>query len=265
MTTLFDFLERSSKRDSEVGRDEGKGIFSRKYTSVTFDRFYGGSITCRSLGCNLDCAYCFNSTKNKNPENFGKFFTSVGMFEKILAQYNKHSSTSSSTSSSSTSSTSSSSASSNPIVIRMTGTEAIMGQNTFNHLNKLIELVLSNIDNCIFIIETNGIMLGINPYLISQLYKSNRLYIRICFKGKDPDTFSKTTGTFKEYYEYQHTAVEEIEKRGINCMLAIADIYGDIENICEMYPTKSIEKEKIICYNKTIKERMKKLNSQLKS
>ena len=87
----FDFLDRSSQRDSEVAKEE-KGdapSFSRKYTSVTFTKFYGGSITCRSLGCNLDCAYCFNTVKNKNPTNFGKFYTSQQIFEEILICYNK--------------------------------------------------------------------------------------------------------------------------------------------------------------------------------
>ena len=59
----FDPIQRSREVEQIVMKGD-----KRRYYRFRFAKFYGGIITADALGCNLLCAYCWNYSRNLNPQ-----------------------------------------------------------------------------------------------------------------------------------------------------------------------------------------------------
>ena len=121
-----------------------------------FAKFYCGIVTADAINCNLLCAYCWNYSRNLNPDRFGEFFSPSEVAGKLLRL----------------------SESRDCHQFRISGAEPILGEASTLHLAEVIRRVDDN-----FIIETNGVMLGLDPQLVDILESLPNIHVRLCIKA----------------------------------------------------------------------------------
>ena len=114
-----------------------------------------------------------------------------------------------------------------------------------------------------FILETNGILLGKDKGFVEELSKFSNLHVRVSLKGTNAEEFAKFTGAKKENFELQLKALENLEKAGISYHPALIDIANaDREDLLSRLEEISkglslrLEIEPLILYPK-VKERLK--------
>jgi uncharacterized Fe-S cluster-containing radical SAM superfamily protein len=144
---------------------------SRLYYKFRAAPYYGGIATADAVGCSFLCAYCWNYGRNENPSRFGKFYSPEDVAANLLQISRRR----------------------NFHLFRVTGSEPILGEASFQHLLRVIEIVFQESPHAKFILETNGLMLGYREDLAGQL-KFLDLLVRIAIKGVDPASFEKITG-----------------------------------------------------------------------
>ena len=166
---MYDPIVLSKVTEQIVAKDESKKYFRFRPTG-----FYGGIATADTVGCNIRCKFCWSGNSVWNSKNTGVFYTSEQVAS-ILTNIARNK---------------------NYRKVRVSGGEPTIGK---NHLIKL----LKNIDsNLLFILETNGILLGEDIKYVEQLAKFNNLHIRVCIKGCNPQEFSFLTGA-ERGFDYQ--------------------------------------------------------------
>jgi uncharacterized Fe-S cluster-containing radical SAM superfamily protein len=191
----FDPIERSAQAESLVMKGE-----SRLYHKFRAAPYYGGIATADALGCSFLCAYCWNYVRNLNPSRFGQFYPPEEIASILLSIARKrffHQ-------------------------FRITGSEPVLGEASFHHLLKVLEIIFSKNPDAVFILETNGLALGYRKDLIPHL-KFKNLQVRIAIKGTDEASFEKITGAKKEYFCYPFLALQELENQGINAWPAVME------------------------------------------
>jgi uncharacterized Fe-S cluster-containing radical SAM superfamily protein len=198
----FDPVERSEESERLVMKD-GQRLYHRFRPAP----YYGGIATADAVGCSFLCAYCWNYNRNLNPQRFDKFYSAREVSSRLLKiarQKSFH-------------------------LFRITGSEPVLGEDSFHHLLKVITHILREKPRSIFILETNGFYLGYRKDLIEKLDFPD-LRIRIALKGVDEDTFQSITGAKKEFFLYPIVALKELEKQGIKAWPAImGDLFTDNE------------------------------------
>jgi len=183
----FDPLRRAKEAESLVMCDD-----SRLYYRFRTARYYGGIATADTLGCCFLCAYCWNYARNLDPGRFKDFFTPDEAACRLLGIARRNSLN----------------------LFRISGAEPILGEKSFDHLAEVLRCVFREKPNAAFVIETNGYFLGLRPDLIEKLRFDN-LWIRICLKGIDKESFSKITGAEEKGFSYPLTALSSLEEQGI--------------------------------------------------
>jgi uncharacterized Fe-S cluster-containing radical SAM superfamily protein len=183
----FDPIERSGESERQVMRGE-----KRLYYKFRAAPYYGGIATADAVGCSFLCAYCWNYSRNLNPSRFGRFYSPeevASILQSIAKKRFFH-------------------------LYRITGSEPILGEISFNHLIRVIQNLFQEKSHSIFVLETNGLILGYKKELIGEL-KFKNLWVRIAIKGTDSNSFEKITGAKKEFFHYPLLALKELEDRGI--------------------------------------------------
>ena len=183
----FDPLELAKETEGIVTR-VGKEGLERKYTGIYSAPVYGGIATGYAVGCCLRCIYCWSNWSRDFPERFGRFYspkeTAKELFkaaeEGITApgweryrglKINK---------------------------LRLSGCEPTLGK---EHLLSVLRYVKDS-KYKLFILETNGILLGADRDYVKQLAEfKEKLYVRVSFKAATPEGFTQRTGALGEYYE----------------------------------------------------------------
>lgn len=179
----------------------------RKYYRFRPAPYYGGISTCDSIGCCFLCCYCWNYKRNLNPENFGRFYSPEEVTFRLLDiakrkgfQY-----------------------------VRLTGAEPVLGKRTFSHFLDIANIISNENPNLIFILETNGLILGFYPDLIEKINLEN-LSIRISIKGWDEESFEKISGARREYFIYPLVALKNLRERGLDAWCAVMeDLFSEKE------------------------------------
>jgi len=189
----FDPLKRAAEVESIVMQGE-----KRLYYRFRPAPYYGGIATADAVGCSFLCAYCWNYKRNLNPARFREFYNSQQVSSKLLNIAQRKSFN----------------------MFRISGAEPILGENSFDHLIDVVDLILQNRPSSVFILETNGFILGCRTDLIEKL-KFQNLRIRICLKGVDEESFELITGAQREFFAYPFKALKELEKLGINAWPAL--------------------------------------------
>ena len=189
----FDPLKRAAEVESIVTQGD-----KRLYYRFRPAPYYGGIATADAVGCSFLCAYCWNYNRNLNPARFRDFYNSQQVSSKLLNIAQRKSFN----------------------MFRISGAEPILGENSFNHLIDVIDLILQNRPRSVFILETNGFILGWRTDLIEKL-KFQNLRIRICLKGIDEESFELITGAQREFFAYPFKALKELEKQGISAWPAL--------------------------------------------
>ena len=195
MTPPFSALQRSEETERLVMSGE-----KRLYNKFRAAPYYGGIATADAVGCSFLCAYCWNYGRNEDPARFGRFFSPENVADKLLEIARRRSFS----------------------LFRVTGSEPILGETSFNHLIKVIELVLNAEPRSNFVLETNGLMLGYKKELAQKL-NFPRLLVRIAVKGVNPESFEKITGARKEFFRYPLRALRILEQMGVRAWPALME------------------------------------------
>ncbi len=197
---MYDPIELGKKTEKIVCKD-GK----RKYYRFRATRFYGGSATADTVGCNLRCVYCWNWRINNNPSAYGTFYSPVDVARRLSSMARRHGYT----------------------YVRVTGGEPTL---CFSHLLELIDAIPSHY---IFILETNGILLA-EERRVKELSSFPNIYVRVSLKGVDGESFSRITGAKPEYFDYQMRALELLHRYNVAARPAISVNLFPLERIKEL-------------------------------
>lgn len=129
--------------------------------------------------------------------------------------------------------------------VRISGAEPILGKRSFEHLEKVIQEIYEKNSSLNFILETNGLILGLNKKFCSNL-AGYPLAVRISVKGWDNQSFEKISGAKGKFFIFQLKAIKNLQDLGIETWPAIMyEIFGreEIEILKEKLEEMGIENE----------------------
>ncbi|MEM5794108.1 MAG: radical SAM protein [Candidatus Aenigmatarchaeota archaeon] len=200
---MINFPFNPIKRAEEVEKVVMKDL-ERKYYRFRYASYYGGIATADTIGCCFLCAYCWNYFKNLKPERFGEFYSPEEVSKKILEIVEKKSLDR----------------------VRISGAEPILGEKSFDHLEKVIQEIYERKSSLDFILETNGLILGLNKKFCSRLAKYP-LAVRISVKGWDEKSFERISGAEGKFFIYQLKAIKNLQDFGLEAWPAVMyEIFG---------------------------------------
>lgn len=166
---------------------EAGGVEERRYYRFRGGRWYGGIATGDVVGCNLRCKFCW-SWRYSHSLDKGFFCSPQQVFERLIdiasAKGYRY--------------------------LRLSGGEPTL---SWSHLLKLLKLVSET--DYVFIVETNGILIGYDRRLAQDLANFGNVVVRVSFKGTSPEEFHMLTGAEKQFYELQFKALENLLEGGM--------------------------------------------------
>jgi uncharacterized Fe-S cluster-containing radical SAM superfamily protein len=175
----------------------------RKYYRFRPSRFYGGISTADCVGCCLRCAFCWSWNVVTRPTEIGKFHGPEDVARRLVAIAKKK----------------------NLGQLRISGNEPTICR---DHLIGVLELIPKDY---LFILETNGILIGNDESYAEELSKFPDLYVRVSLKGICEDEFSRITGAVPEVFGLQIKALEHLVKYKVNAHPACMISFSTQENI----------------------------------
>ena len=184
---MYDPIELSKKTEKIVIKNNLKKYYRFRPTG-----FYGGIATADTVGCNLRCKFCWSGNSVWNAKNTGEFYSSEEVADKLESIADKK----------------------GYHQLRISGGEPTIGK---QHLIDLLENIKTKY---LFILETNGILLGYDKKYIEDLSVFENLHVRVCLKGADSEEFSLFTGARKGF-EYQIKALQYLRDKQMNFNIAI--------------------------------------------
>ena len=193
----------------------------RRYFRFRATKFYGGSATADTVGCNLDCWYCWNRHRNKNPEKY-PLYSPEEVAIRLLAIARKN----------------------HLDYARISGGEPTLCP---EHLFRVIDLV-----EIPFILETNGLLLD-EPF-VRRLSRYDHVFVRISLKGTDPESFARTTNSSPHGFQLQLRALELLTEYSVPSRPAIINLFPkeDISRLqrrlWEINPSYTLEIEPYVPY-----------------
>lgn len=188
---MYDPFELSKKTEELVVKNT-----SKKYYRFRPAGFYGGIATADTVGCNLRCKFCWSSISVWNAGETGEFYTAKEVAEKLRCIAD----------------------SKGYRQLRISGGEPTIGK---SHLLEVLDILQTKY---LFILETNGLLLGYDDEYVQALSSYRHLHIRVCLKGADADEFNLLTGA-KHGFEYQLQALQLL--RDYHLSFNIALVSGD--------------------------------------
>ncbi len=201
----FDPILRSAEIEDLVMHED-----TRLYYRFRASQYYGGIATADAVGCSFLCAYCWNHDRNLHPDRYRTFYSPREVGSKLLIVADSRSLS----------------------LFRVSGSEPILGQASFEHLLRTIRTLVRFRPDSRFILETNGLYLGAHPELTALLRIPN-LRVRVSLKGIDERSFVKITGAHREYFFYPLAALCELEKQGVFAWPALMEDFFSEKDIAE--------------------------------
>jgi uncharacterized Fe-S cluster-containing radical SAM superfamily protein len=181
----------------------------RKYYRFRPSRFYKGSATADTTGCNLRCVYCWSW--KANTKMLGDPYTPSEVASKLIKIASDYGYS----------------------VIRISGGEPTIA---FNHViqvvKRLNEFLLQR--NAMFILETNGILIGYSKEFAEILSKYRNVAVRISIKGCSEEMFQKITGADATFFNLQLNALRNLLDYGIKVWPAITISFCDKEGLARL-------------------------------
>ncbi len=180
----------------------------RKYYRFRGGLFYGGSAAADVVGCNLRCAFCWSAGSRRL--DIGEFYSPQEVANKLLKIANSR----------------------GYELVRVTGGEPTLCR---EHLIELIEGVTKR--GKIFILETNGILLGSDPGYAKEIASAENVYVRVSIKAPNEKWFERVTGARGEAFELQLKALENLVRYGKEppwLRAAVVLGYGSDEEYAEL-------------------------------
>ena len=182
-SAVFDPLKQATLAAQVVCRGD-----RRKYYLFRPAKFYGGISTADCLGCCLRCLFCWSWPKVIAPGNYGKFYSPSQVAGKLTQIALKKGFQQ----------------------LRISGNEPTIAR---EHLIKLLERIPKNL---LFILETNGILIGADESYARDLANFDNLYVRVSLKACNQTEFSAVTGAAPEGFQLQLQALESLARFGVN-------------------------------------------------
>ncbi len=219
---MYDPIELAKLTRKLVERDS-----ERKYYRFRPARFYGGIATADCVGCNLRCIFCWAWKIVNDPASYGKFYDPSIVAKNLLKIARKKGFSK----------------------VRISGNEPTISK---DHLIK----VISETKDSLFILETNGILIGYEKDFASELSFEN-LHVRVSIKGSSENEFSKLTGANPKAFEYQIKSLKNLLDNNVSFHPAIMtfenspSILEKLAEIDEDLPN-SLEYETLIPYPEVI-------------
>ncbi|MBI5166264.1 MAG: radical SAM protein [candidate division NC10 bacterium] len=166
---------------------------ARKYTDFYCVGVYGGISTGYTVGCPLRCAFCWVEWSRDFPESSGEFFTPSEVHRLLLSNARHR----------------------RIRKLRISGGEPTLGR---DHLLHVLDLLKGQ--DYLFILETNGILLGADEGYVRDLSGYRNLYLRISLKAGTAEGFERRTGARGEFHGFPFRAVEHLLKAGLDFHVA---------------------------------------------
>ena len=183
---------------------EKEGVFYRRYWRFRGGLWYGGIATADCVGCNLRCKFCGPLLCMLKKGKCGSF-RSPRDVAKILISIARRK---------------------GYRYLRLSGGEPTI---CFEHLLQVLEEVENS--GYIFILETNGIILGIDESYAEQLSGYPNVHVRVSLKGTNPTEFSELTMAPAHYFDYQIKSLENLLEYGVSFHPAVVASFTTDENI----------------------------------
>ncbi len=175
----------------------------RKYYRFRSARFYGGIATGDCVGCCLRCIFCWSWPEVINPEAYGRFYAPPEVAKKLIGIARKRGFDQ----------------------IRISGNEPTLCR---EHLIRVLELIPEDL---LFILETNGILLGADETYARDLARFKNLYVRLSLKGATEEEFFLLTGAEPKGFSLQLAGVENLFRAGVQVQPAVMSSFSPPEHI----------------------------------
>ncbi len=216
----------------------------RKYYRFRPARFYGGIATADCVGCNLRCLFCWSWDNIVKPGNAGFFCSPQQVAEKVIKiAHKKHFRR-----------------------IRISGNEPTIAR---DHLVKVLEQIPGQF---LFILETNGILIGHDKTYAQDLAGFENLYVRVSLKGTNEEEFSALTGAEPVGFELQIKALENLQNAGAKVHPAVMISFSPFDHVLALRKRlgkinrefEDIEVEELALYG-DVEERLRKAKTTCKT
>ncbi len=228
----YDPVDLAYRVERVVARDS-----MRMYKRFRATRFYGGIATGDVIGCNLRCVFCWS--RHGWAGSRGPLYTPEEAWERLhgilrARGYSK---------------------------ARLSGGEPTIG---FRHLEEVA--ALAEADGVLFILETNGILIGHDKRYAKRLSRLTNIHVRVSIKACSPDWFHRLTGARPEAWRLQLRALAHLADYGVSHHPAVVIGFGDekcyadlLEEMEEVDPGSSrhVEPEVIVMY-RGVAERLRR-------
>ena len=227
---FYDPIERAEETARIVCRGN-----QRRYYRFRPARFYGGIGTADCLGCCLRCLFCWSWDKVLRPGRYGKFYSPQQVAGKLTTiAYKK-----------------------GFRQVRISGNEPTLAR---DHLLHILEQIPGAL---LFILETNGILIGHDATYARDLSRFRNLYVRVSVKGTCEAEFTKLTGAASSGFRLQMEALENLARFNVTTHPAIMVSFSSPENIKAIRRTlreihkdfEDFEVEELVLYG-TVEERL---------
>ena len=180
------------------------GGYERLYWRFRGGKWYGGIATADCVGCNLSCVFCGPILYMTKKKIKGKFYNPASVVNRLTnIAFGK-----------------------NYKYLRVSGGEPTV---CFEHLVQVIEEAEKY--PFIFILETNGILIGYDKKLASRLSDFEKVHVRVSIKGTNEEEFSKLTGARGEFFKYQLKAIENLSEAGVSFHPAVVASFSKPEGV----------------------------------
>jgi uncharacterized Fe-S cluster-containing radical SAM superfamily protein len=166
----------------------------RKYTKFYCTGVYGGIATGYACGCCLRCIFCWVERSRDFPEKYGVFKSPEEVFSQLSHVARK----------------------SGVNKLRISGGEPTLGK---SHLIDLLHKV-ENSSFHLFILETNGILIGADPDYAKQITRFRKAHTRVSLKAGTPEAFTKKTGAKSEGFDLPFQGIVNLLKAGASFHVA---------------------------------------------
>jgi len=230
--SLYDPITRAEETARIVCRGN-----RRRYYRFRSARFYGGIGTADCLGCCLRCLFCWSWDKVLKPDRYGDFYSPQQAAGKLTTIAYQRGFTQ----------------------VRISGNESTLAR---DHALQVVRQIPADL---LFILETNGILIGHDPTYARDLSKFKNLYVRVSIKGSSEAEFSRLTGAEPSGFGLQIQALENLARSNVNVHPAVMVSFSTEEDIKTLRRRlkeiaedfEDFEMEELVLYGK-VEERLLK-------
>lgn len=235
---MLDPIKLAKITEKQVCRKHNDTV-SRRYWRFRGGLWYGGAATADCVGCNLRCKFCGPLLFMLQQKAAGKFRkpSSVANALASIAFKRKYK------------------------YARISGGEPTI---CFEHLIQVIAEMQKY--PFLFIVETNGILLGANKKYSEILSEFPNIHVRVSLKGTNEIEFEELTMASGKFYQYQIEAIKNLLDAEVSFHPAVVASFTTKENILKLRQklfdiskevADSLEVEYIVLYPHVVKSLIK--------